>query len=201
MGQHGLLYILLLTLIMPLSGHAETKNSENIKQNGQSIDFSSAESQRSAKKALSTVKQLSQKIQKLKSSVVGLNKDLRLMEEELLFPTSTQASIFVSLDAGQFFTLESVKLKIDGKLVASHLYSVKQRDALGRGGIQRLHITNLNEGLHNISAFFTGIGPNGRAYKRAATLDFTKDRGSKHIELAILDDHSKQEPVFTVKQW
>ena len=123
------------------------------------------------------------------------------MEEELLFPSSTQASVFVSLDIGQFFTLESIKLKLDGKQVATHLYSDKQRHALARGGIQRLHITNLNQGLHTVSAFFTGLGPNGRPYKRGSELQFTKGKGSQYLELAIVDDMAKQEPVFTIRKW
>ena len=123
------------------------------------------------------------------------------MEEELLFPTSTQATIFVSLDIGKFFTLEGIKLKLDGKQVSSHIYSEKQRNALARGGIQRLHMTNLNMGLHTLSAFFTGLGPNGRPYKRASELKFTKGKGSQYIELAIVDDFSKQETTFTIKQW
>lgn len=167
----------------------------------QSIDFAAKAKQESAKQALATVSQLSKEIQQLKSSVVDLNKDLRLMEEELLFPSSTQASVFVSVDSGEFFTLESIKLKLDGKVIATHLYSEKQRQALSRGGIQRLHMTNLNNGLHNVAAFFTGLGPNGRPYKRATELQFTKGKGSQYIELAIMDDYAKQEPVFTIKQW
>ncbi len=167
----------------------------------QSIEFAAQSQQQSAMAALNTVKKLSKEIQVLKSSVVGLNKDLRLMEEELLFPSSTQASVFVSLDMGQFFTLESIKLKLDGKLVVSHLYSDKQRNALARGGVQRLYITNLNQGKHILSAFFTGLGPSGRPYKRASELSFTKDQGSQYLELAIVDDRAKQEPIFTIKKW
>ena len=167
----------------------------------QTINFAGEAKQKGAAEALSTVKALSKDIQKLKSEVVDLNKDLRLMEEELLFPTSTQATVFVSLDIGQFFTLESIKLKLDGKLIASHLYSEKQRQSLARGGIQRLHMTNLNQGLHTISAFFTGLGPNGRPYKRATELKFNKGRGSQYIELAIIDDVAKQEPIFKIKNW
>ena len=167
----------------------------------QSIAFAKEARQESARNALNTVKNLSKEIQTLKASVVDLNKDLRLMEEELLFPSSTQASIFVSLDIGTFFTLESIKLKVDGKQVATHLYSEKQRQALARGGVQRLHLTNLNQGLHTVSAFFTGLGPNGRPYKRATELEFSKGLGSQYIELAIIDDMAKQEPVFTIKNW
>src|SRR5690606_41300692 len=64
--------------------------------------------------------------------IFTLNKDLRVMEEALLFPTNTQFSVFVAVEGGQFFTLESVKLKIDDKMVSTHLYSAKQREALDR---------------------------------------------------------------------
>ena len=172
-----------------------------VSASNQSIDFAGQAKKESAKQALATVTQLSKEIQQLKSTVVDLNKDLRLMEEELLFPSSTQASVFVSVDSGEFFTLESIKIKLDGSIIASHLYSDKQRQALARGGVQRLHMTNLNNGLHTLSAFFTGLGPNGRPYKRATELQFTKGKGSQYIELAIVDDYAKQEPVFTIKQW
>lgn len=151
--------------------------------------------------ALSEVKKISKEIQDLKQEVVSLNKDLRLMEETLLFPSSTRFSVFVSVSSGRFFTLESIKLKIDGKLVSSHLYTDKQREALIRGGVQKLHVTNLNTGKHLVTAFFTGVGPNGRDYKRAVDLDFEKTQGSGHLELVITDDGKIQEPVFQIKQW
>ncbi|MFT6113472.1 MAG: hypothetical protein ACJA10_000399 [Oleispira sp.] len=183
--------IFLSSLLVPSIGWA----------NDQNIDFSEQKDQKSAQRALDSVKVLSKEIQGLKKSVVDLNKDLQLMEEELLFPSSTQLSLFVSLDMGQFFTLESIKIKLNGKQVASHLYSDKQRQALARGGVQRLYMTNLNLGKHTIVAFFTGIGPNGRPYKRATELEFQKKQGSQYLELAIIDDSAKQEAKFTIKQW
>lgn len=183
--------ILISLLLVPINSWA----------NDQSIDFSEQKDQQNAKRALDSVKVLSKEIQSLKKSVVDLNKDLQLMEEELLFPSSTQLSLFVSLDIGQFFTLESIKVKLDGKQVSSHLYSDKQRQALARGGVQRLYITNLNLGKHTLAAFFTGIGPNGRPYKRATELEFQKKQGSQYLELAIIDDSAKQEAKFTIKQW
>jgi hypothetical protein len=176
-------------------------NTLNVIASDQSIDFSQQDNQRSAQHALDDVKRLSKEIQGLKKSVVDLNKDLQLMEEELLFPSSTQLSIFVSLDIGQFFTLESIKIKLNDKQVASHLYSEKQRQALVRGGVQRLYLTNLNLGKHKIVAFFTGIGPNGRPYKRATEVEFQKRKGSQFLELAIVDDSAKQEAQFIIKQW
>ncbi|WP_430461335.1 AraC family transcriptional regulator [Thalassolituus sp. LLYu03] len=165
------------------------------------IDFGQQKSEEKAKKAMSEVQRLSGDIQALKTRVIGLNKDLRVMEEALLFPTNTQFSVFVSTETGQFFTLESIKLKIDDKMVSSHLYSARQRDALARGGVQKLFMTNLSEGKHEVTAFFTGIGPNGRPYKRAAELTLEKGQASQYLEIAVRDDSARQEPVFEIKQW
>lgn len=147
------------------------------------------------------VNRVSKNIQQLKQQVIDLNKDLRLMEEKLLFPSSTKFSVFVSMSSGQFFSLESIKLKLDGKLVATHLYSQKQRQAMIRGGVHKFYITNLNEGQHTATIFFTGVGPNGRAYKRASTIDFEKGPAGEYLEVAISDDSVTQEPVFGIKQW
>jgi hypothetical protein len=147
------------------------------------------------------LKRVSKNIQDLKRQVIDLNKDLKLMEEKLLFPSSTKYTVFVSLSSGQFFTLDGVKLKIDDKMVASHIYSEKQRLALMRGGVQRLYVTNLNEGAHSATLFFTGVGPNGRDYKRASTIDFEKGPAGEYLEVAISDDPVAQEPVFGIKQW
>jgi len=177
------------------------KNESWTKKVDNNLQFGAESEKKSVNKALSAVKAVSKNIQDLKLDVITLNKDLRLMEEQLLFPSSTKMSFFLSLDTGQFFTLESVKLKLDGKLVATHLYSEKQRSALARGGIQKLYITNLSEGKHTATAFFTGLGPNGRPYKRAKNMEFKKKAGSGYIEIAITDNGSLQEPVFNLKRW
>lgn len=160
-----------------------------------------SKNQQAQQQALETLKSISKGVQELKDDVVSLNKGLRMMEEKLLFPSSTKYSVFVSMSSGLFFTLESVKLKLDGKLVATHMYSEKQRSALARGGIHKLYITNLNQGKHTATAFFTGLGPNGRSYKLAKTLDFEKSDAGEYLELAIRDDGQAQEPVVFLKQW
>jgi hypothetical protein len=152
-------------------------------------------------KAQESVNALSAEIQDLKQSVIALNKNLRVLEEDLLFPANTQVNVFLSLDVGKFFTLESVKLKLDGKIVASHTYTEKELAALARGGIHKLHMANLSVGEHSLSAFFTGTGPNGREYKRGTTLKIDKESGPKYVELKIADSSMKLQPGFSVEQW
>ena len=66
---------------------------------------------------------LDERVQQAKSDVIKLNRDLLVLEEELLFPASTQVALFVSMDVGKLFELDSVQIKLDDKLVANHLYT------------------------------------------------------------------------------
>ncbi len=144
---------------------------------------------------------LNQQVQDLKQQVISLNRDLFILEEELLFPANTQVAVFLSMNVGEFFQLDAVTLKLDDKVVTNYLYTDKQVDALHRGGVQRLFLGNLKTGEHELVAVFTGRGPQGRDYRRGATLLFDKTSQAKKIELKILDSTATQQPEFTVKEW
>lgn len=144
---------------------------------------------------------LDQQIQDLKKQVVDLNKDLFVLEEELLFPSNTQVAVFVSVDVGDFFALDSVDLKIDNKEVVNYLYTPNEIAALLKGGAQRLYVGNLKAGSHELVALFNGKGPNDRYYRRGASLKFDKGVGAKYLELKITDHARAQEPEFEIKDW
>ncbi len=139
-------------------------------------------------------------VENLKASVLNLNRDLLILEEELLYPASNQVAIYLSMDLGQFFNLDAVKLEIDNKLVASELYTDKQINALFRGGVQRLYIGNLKTGEHEISAYFTGRGPQ-QDYKRGAKLVVNKTQAPLVLELKIMDSTAQLQPTFDIKEW
>lgn len=141
------------------------------------------------------------RIQDLKSDVIRLNRDLLVLEEELLFPASTQVAVFVSMDVGKLFELESVQVKLDDKVVTNFLYTPLQVQAFHRGGVQRVYLGNLRSGPHTLVAFFTGRGPHERDYKRGTTLKFDKGIDPKYIELQIKDSTGKIQPEFEVKVW
>jgi hypothetical protein len=147
------------------------------------------------------IEALDERIQDIKSDVIKLNRDLLVLEEELLFPANTQVVLFVSLDVGKMFELDSVQVKIDDKLIANYLYTPLEVQALHRGGVQRLYLGNLRAGEHEIVAFFTGGGPHARDYKRGTTIKFTKDTQAKFVELRIRDSQAKLQPEFDVKVW
>jgi hypothetical protein len=141
------------------------------------------------------------RIQEVKSDVIKLNRDLLVLEEELLFPANTQVALFVSMDVGKMFQLDSVQVKLDDKLVANYLYTPLEVQALHRGGVQRLYLGNLRSGEHELVAFFTGQGPHERDYKRGATVKFEKTTEAKYVELRIRDSSAKLQPEFDVKIW
>ncbi len=142
-----------------------------------------------------------QDVQTLKKQLVDLNRDLFKLEEELLYPASTQVAVFVSVDVGTFFALDSITLKVDDKEVAHYLYTDREVEALHRGGVQKLYVGNLKAGPHEVVAFFTGKGPHGRDYRRGATLQLDKEVGAKYVELRISDRVASLEPEFVVRQW
>jgi hypothetical protein len=144
---------------------------------------------------------LDEQIQGLKKDVVDLNKDLFVLEEELLFPANTQVAVFVSMDVGDFFALDSVTLKIDNHDVSNYLYTPREVSALLKGGVQRLYVGNLKAGQHELVAFFNGKGPHDRDYRRAANIRFEKGVGAKYLELKITDHQRAQQPEFEIKDW
>jgi len=146
-------------------------------------------------------RQLDQDVQSLKKEVLDLNRDLFLLEEELLFPANSQVAFFISMDVGEYFDLDSVSLKIDGKEVANYLYTEREAGALLRGGVHRVHMANLKTGNHELVAIFTGAGPHTRDYRRGATMNFSKGIGAKYLELEITDRVQKQQPEFVIKEW
>lgn len=144
---------------------------------------------------------LDQEVQALKKDVMTLNRDLFVLEEELLFPANTQVAIFVSMDVGTFFGLDSVQVKLNDKVVANYLYTEREAKALFKGGVQRIYIGNLRAGKNELIAYFTGTGPHNRDYTRATSFEFNKGLSPKFLELRINDKQAKLQPEFAVKEW
>ena len=144
-------------------------------------------------------KNLSEQIETLKQAMVNLNRDLFILEEDLLFPSSTQVAVYLSMDVGEYFALDAVEIRIDGEVQTHYLYTDRQVNALYRGGVQRLFVGNVSQGNHQLSAFFIGIGPQNREYKRAVSIEFEKDEDPVAIELSVIDSTTKQQPLFEAK--
>lgn len=94
------------------------------------------------------IKGLDEQVQDIKKDVLAISAELTQLEEKLLYPSNTQVSLFVSFEKGAKFRLDAVKVKIDGKDVAHHIYTFKELEALQSGGVQRVYTGNIRAGEH-----------------------------------------------------
>ena len=140
-------------------------------------------------------------VQSLKKEVLDVNRQLFMIEEDILYPDSTQVTVFLSLDIGKFFDLDSVQLRIDDKIVANYLYTQREVKALKKGGVQQLYQGNLKNGDHEITAFFIGKGPHNRDYKRGVTRTVSKELTPLNVELKIVDNSANEQPDFDLAVW
>ena len=192
---NGLIALLLLCIAAPVVAQ------ENASMDADAAMVAAMSAEASEAESRQEFRSLDQDVQSLKKEVLDLNRDLFLLEEELLFPANSQVAFFISMDVGEYFELDSVNIKIDGKEVANYLYTEREADALIRGGVHRVHMANLKTGDHELVAIFTGKGPHVRDYRRGATMTFDKGIGAKYLELEITDRVKKQQPEFVIKEW
>jgi len=140
-------------------------------------------------------------IETLKSEVVNLNQELFELEEQLLYPATTEFAVFVSMAAVDDFAVSAIKLTLDDQDVTSYLYSAQQVEALRRGGIQKIYIGNLKPGLHKLTAEILGKDTDGRSLKRTVVADFGKARSSKYLEIKITNNEKQNRPDFAIVEW
>ena len=194
-----LLKALAATVLLALSGASLAQDAGSLDADSAAAEARSAEAAEAQSR--NEFRSIDEDVQALKKEVLDLNRDLFLLEEDLLFPANSQVAFFVSMDVGEYFEIDSVSIKIDGKEVANYLYTEREADALVRGGVHRLHMANLKTGEHELIAIFVGRGPNIRDYRRGATMTFEKGIGAKYLELEITDRVKKQQPEFIIKEW
>jgi hypothetical protein len=128
---------------------------------------------------------LDDQVQEIKSDVLRIASELRLLEEKLVYPSDTQVAVFVSLDAGESLRLDSVQIQIDGELVAHHIYSFKELEALQKGGVQRIYTGNLPTGEHRLDVAVAGKLSGGGDFAGTETFSFAKDVEPKLVDITL----------------
>jgi hypothetical protein len=128
------------------------------------------------------MRSLDEQVQEIKSDVLGIAKDLNLLEERLIYPSNTQVAVFVSLDPEKDFRFDAIQIQIDGELVAHYIYSFKELEALENGGVQRVYTGNARTGNHEMVVSVSGKLPNGKQFSSSETFTF-----NKLVEPAALD--------------
>ncbi len=143
---------------------------------------------------------LAQRAETLKKRVIELNRDLLKLEEQTLTPVDTQVVVFLAVDNGVSFTLDSVELSLNEEIATRYLYSEQELGALDRGGIQRLYTGALPEGSHQLMAVFNGKVDN-RYFRKAASLKFAKTSGARYLELRVKRNPANpRQPIFAIRE-
>jgi len=126
------------------------------------------------------------KIQKLKKRAEQLHQALTQLEQELLFPASSQLAVYVSMDTTTF-DVDSIEMTINGQRVANYLYSQEQVTALAEGAMQQLYLDNVRLGTVEIEIVINGK-KNHNSEKTATRYNtLIKKRFHKGNEALIID--------------
>jgi hypothetical protein len=118
---------------------------------------------------------LDDQVQDIKSDVLSIGQELNRLEEKLLYPSGTQVSIFITVPKDDQMRLDAVRIQIDGQLVAHHIYSFKELEALRKGGVQRIYIGNVATGDHQLEVLVDGKLEGGADFSRTERFSFSKE--------------------------
>jgi len=130
-------------------------------------------------------KGLDEQVQDIKQDVIDLTSELNLLEEKLLFPSNTEVALFISLNQGDDFRLDSVQIKLANKIIAYHIYSYRELEAMRKGGVQKIYTGNIKTGEHNLVVSFKGEASAGGEYSRSAQYTLNKKIGPKFVEIKL----------------
>jgi hypothetical protein len=136
------------------------------------------------------MRSLDEQVQEIKSDVLGIAAELNGLEERLLYPSNTQLALFVTLPEGEEFRLDSVQIQIDGELVAHHIYSFKELEALQKGGVQRIYTGNIATGGHRLDVSMIGKSSGGSDLANTQSFGFEKGVEPKLVGITLAGDAS-----------
>lgn len=131
------------------------------------------------------IKGLDEQVQEIKSEVLSIAAELNELEERLLYPSHTQISVFVSLAEEEKFRLDAVEIQLDGDVVAQHLYTYKELEALRMGGVQRIYTGNIQTGAHDIQVSMKGKADGRGDLREVESFQMHKDISPGIFEITL----------------
>lgn len=134
------------------------------------------------------VKGLDEQVQEIKGDALSISAELAKLEEKLLYPSNTEVSLFVSLKTGETFRLDSVDIQVDGKPVTHYLYTLKELEALRKGGVQKIYTGNFRTGDHELDVQVSGKTSGGADFKRSGHFTMSKDVAPKIVEVSLASE-------------
>lgn len=138
---------------------------------------------------------LDEQVQQLKEEVLRIDQELRRLEERLVYPSSSQMALFLSVEPAEDFNLDSIEVRLDDEPFTSHVYEFRELEALLDGGVQRLRVANVTAGAHRLEVTIDGVTAYDSDYSVSESFEFNKATGPRLIELRMVNTGSRQPDV------
>lgn len=134
--------------------------------------------------------------QKIKLNTLMAVKDARQLVEDLAYPEKNRFKVYLSHSSGKYFAIKKVTVVIDGVDKSSASYNALQRDALLRGGSNRIYMASVSEGVHELVVVFEGSDRDKNIIKNARTFLFDKKAGEMIVVVRVKDNDETIRPEF-----
>jgi len=131
------------------------------------------------------IKGLDEQVQDIKKDVINLTADLLQLEEKLLYPSNSQFAIFVSLAEKDGLRLDAVQIKLENKVLAHHLYTFRELEAMQKGGVQKIYTGNVKTGEHKLEISYAARSSGGDVSRHTDSYTLKKGVGPKFVEIKI----------------
>ena len=146
------------------------------------------------------MKGLDEQVQEIKSDVLSIAAELNGLEERLLYPSNSQVAVFIDLADGKEFRLDSIQIQLDGNLIAHHIYSYKELEALQKGGVQRIFNGNIATGQHQLEVSVAGKHDSGKDFSSVESFTFSKNVEPKLVGIT-LDEPGLSDSGIELGNW
>lgn len=131
------------------------------------------------------IRQLDDQVQDVKTDALEIATELAILENRLLYPSETRLTIFLAMARNEGVQLRTTEVRVDGDLVAQHVYGAGEVEALQKGGMQNLYTGNVTLGSHELSVRLIGQFPNGASFDESGTYEFTKTVDAKTLDVTL----------------
>ena len=133
------------------------------------------------------IRRLDDQVQEVKTEALDIAAELELLEKRLLYPSETRLTVALAMDTTEGVRLGAVKIHVDGELVAQHLYSDAELEALRQGGVQNLYTGNVTLGKHELAVSVNGALASGASFEETARHEFTKDVDARTLAIKLVE--------------
>lgn len=133
------------------------------------------------------IRKLDDRIQEVKTEVLDIAAEVRQLEEQLLYPSETRLTVALAMTAERGLRPGTAMIRVDGNLVAHHVYSDSEVDALRQGGVQSLYVGNVTIGKHEIDVTIRGSLANGDSFEETGRHEFNKGVDAKTLDITLTE--------------